>query len=139
MEVAADSWRCDQCHTAFQFSGNPPDARCPDCGSPYLTRFITLRDTVRLSVSEHLRLKGKNPSLPSKRKRRREVRSGQRPEGSGSGKLVDEWRLADADSDEYEERIVDVQSGEVIREVKEPLSRHRGGTEKRKGLKSDDG
>lgn len=89
-----------------------------------------MREEMRVGVSEHVTLKCKAPSLPSKRKLRRELRSGVRLEGSGSGRLVDEHRVADADLDVYEERIVDLGSGKVLRDVSEPLSEHRGGTEK---------
>lgn len=96
-----------------------------------MTRFVTVHDHLKVSFSEYLKLKGKDPSLPSKRKLRREVRSGTRLEGSGSGRIVDEWRAVDADADNYEEKIVDVEPGRIIRDVKEPLSQHRGGSEKR--------
>lgn len=105
-------------------------ARCPSCDSVYLTRFIELHDELRLAISEHVVLKGKDPSLSAKRRLRREVRSGLRPEGNGSGRVVDEHRVVDADLDLYEERIVDAGTGQVIRDVSEPLSKHRGGTQK---------
>ena len=71
-------------------------ARCLRCGSLRLTRFITIQDSIQLSVAEHLTLKCKDPSLPSKRKVRREVRAGRRLEGSGSDRFVHEVRIVDA-------------------------------------------
>ena len=130
MDVIADNWRCDSCEHRFQYDGDPVAARCPSCGSEWLTRFIYVHDEIQLKVSEHVVLKGKDPSLPSKRTLRREVRSGVRPEGSGSGRLVEERRILDADSNEYAEKIVDVKSGVVLRDIAEPLSVHRGGSEK---------
>lgn len=131
MDVVADNWRCHSCEHRFQYEGDAATARCPSCGSEWLTRFIHIHDEVRLKVSEHILLKGKNPALPSRRKLRREVRSGIRSEGSGSGRVVDEYRVSDADADKYEEHIVDVESGVVLRDICEPLSQHRGGSEKR--------
>ena len=89
-----------------------------------------MREEFRMAISEHVTLKGKSPSLPSKRKLRREIRSGRRLEGSGSGRVVDEHRVVDADLDLYEERIVDAVTGKVLRDISEPLSKHRGGTQK---------
>jgi hypothetical protein len=98
-----------------------------------LTRFIDVKDEISLAVAEHIGLVGKDPSLPSKRKRRRELRSGVRPEGNGSGRLVHEYRVAGADNDHYEEKITDIQSGEVLRDIAEPLSVHQNhGSAKKK-------
>lgn len=129
MDGSANQWQCDGCQLRFEYGGDPVLARCPSCDSAYLARFIEVREELRLAISEHVTLKCKDPALPSKRKLRREVRSGRRLEGSGSGRLVDEHRVLDADHDLYEERIVDVESGDVLRDISEPLSRHRGGSE----------
>jgi len=130
MDDSSNQWRCDRCQLGFEYSGDPVLARCPSCDTVFLTRFIQVRDEFAVSLTEHVSLKCKDPSLPSRRKVRREVRSGTRLEGSGSGRLVDEHRLVDHDQDLYEERIIDVKSGKVLRDIREPLSRHRGGSEK---------
>ncbi len=96
MGIKADNWKCNDCQNEFRLSGDPPDGCCPSCDSLYLTRFIHIRDEAKLSVSEYVRLKGKDPSLPSKRKLRREVHMGRRLEGSGSGRLVDESWVTEA-------------------------------------------
>jgi hypothetical protein len=130
MTASANQWRCDGCQHRFENGGDPILARCPACDSDRLTRSITVHEELRTSVSEHVILKCKDPSLPSKRKLRRELRSGRRLEGSGSALLVDEHRLVDANHDVYEERIVDVESGSVLREISDLLSKHRGGSQK---------
>jgi predicted RNA-binding Zn-ribbon protein involved in translation (DUF1610 family) len=130
MDLVADKWQCNSCAEAFEYVGDPVEARCPSCGSEFLTRFIQVHEELRPNVSEHVVLKAKDPALPSKRKLRREVRSGVRPEGSGSGRLVREYRALDSDLDSCQERIVDIESGEVIRDVSGSLSDHRGGSEK---------
>ncbi len=137
MKDSQDCWSCAECHTSFLYEDDPVEARCPSCDSLHLTRFIRVQDHISLATNEYLILKGKDQSLPSKRKLRREVRTGRRPEGSGSGKLVDEFWVMDADLDDYEKRIVDVESGRVLREEKKPLSLHRGGSEKMKKAKKD--
>lgn len=48
------------------------------------------------------------------------------PEKSASGRLVMKERLIDKQSDSYLERITDKETGEVIHECVEPLSKHRG-------------
>ena len=130
MDVSAHQWRCDSCQHHFEHRGDPVAARCPACGSATLTRSIHVHEELKISVSEHVTLKAKDPTLSSERKRRRELRTGRRLEGSGSGRIVEEHRLVDADLDLYKERIVDVESGAVLRDVSEPLSKHRGGSEK---------
>lgn len=132
MKVAANNWRCDLCMYLFQFDDDSVAARCPACGSEGVMRLIDVHDDLLLKVSEHVVLKGKNPLLSSKRKLRREIRSGERLEGSGSGKRVEEFRISDADSDEYKERIIDIESGVVLRDISEPLSDHKGGSERRR-------
>ena len=134
MKDSQNCWSCSECDTSFLHGGDPVGAQCPNCDSPNLTRLIRVRDRISLVIDEYLILKCKDPSLPSRRKVRREVRSGRRPEGSESGRLVSELRVQDADMDHYEERIVDVESGRVLRELKEPLSLHRGGSEKFKQI-----
>lgn len=135
MKDSQNCWSCVKCHTSFLYEGDPVEAQCLSCDSLYLTRFIRVQDRISLATDEYLILQCKDQSLPSKRKLRREVRTGRRPEGSGSGRLVDEFWVMDADLDYYEKRIVDVESGRVLREVKKPLSLHRGGSEKMKKAK----
>jgi len=42
------------------------------------------------------------------------------------GRRVTYDRIIDRDGDLYHERVVDVETGEVVRDVTEPLSDHRG-------------
>jgi hypothetical protein len=122
-----DNWRCKECRMAFKFSGDPSDNRCPSCGSPSLIRFAVAHDHLEMSLLEHIKLKCKDHCF------RRSANSAARL-GPGddlrvrSGRVVDECRVADADLDIYKEKIVDLESGCVIRDVKEPLSGHRGAT-----------
>ncbi len=84
----------------------------------------------------HTTLKAKDDSLPSRRKVRRTVKTGTRLERSGSGREVEELQVADANADLYVERIVDLDTGTVLRDVCEPLSKHHGGTESHRRTRS---
>ncbi len=130
MTVSADRWRCDKCQTEFRYGGPPEDALCIACGAKYLTRFIEVHETISLHLAEHVRLVAKDPTRPSSEKRRLELRKGRRLEGSGSGRLVDEVRIIDRDSDHYKEHITDAETGQILRDIEEALSTHRGGTMK---------
>jgi hypothetical protein len=43
-----------------------------------------------------------------------------------TGRMAKHDRLIDRDNDNYEERVVDLETGEVLHECKEPLSEHQG-------------
>lgn len=131
MTLASDQWSCETCGVRFQHAGDPAPAQCPSCDSTRLRRAIRLTDQIGVRVSERIRLRGKDNRLPSRRKLRLEIRSGPRAEGSGTGRIVDERRVVDHDANVYEERIVDAATGLVIKDVTEPLSSHRSGSQKR--------
>jgi len=132
MSISASSWRCENCQRLFKYAGEPHLATCPSCASVYLTRFVNLEDTATLKIYEHTSILAKDPSLSSANKRRRELRTGTRTERSGSGRMVTEVREIDHDSGRYRERIVDARTGEVLRDIEEPLAQHRGGSEKKR-------
>ena len=131
--VTTNRWRCFGCEAAFVYDGDPVDAKCPKCSGVHLERFIHVEDQLSAHVLEHVGLVVKDPALPSSRKRRREVRSGRRLEGSGSGRTVGEKWVLDRDLNLYQERIIDVESGAILRDVDEPLDQHRGGLGSKRG------
>jgi hypothetical protein len=73
---------------------------------------------MHVALAEHVGLVTKDPSLPSKRKRRRELWGGTRPERNGSGRFVHEYRLSDPDNDHYEGKITDIKSGELTKKFR---------------------
>src|SRR6185295_5885069 len=107
-------------------------ATCPNCGSSQLHRFIFVTERFALSIdAEYMDLVGKDPSRSWKNgKIRRELYAGRRPEGSGSGRIVDEYSLFDHNADRRVHRIVDVETGKVLHDVDHKLSDHPDGTEK---------
>jgi hypothetical protein len=72
---------------------------------------------------EFLDLKCKEDSYPSRKKLRRHVQDGTKK--GGDGRLVNKLRIIDVDEDDYEEIVVDYETGEIIKKCKEPLSEHR--------------
>jgi predicted RNA-binding Zn-ribbon protein involved in translation (DUF1610 family) len=129
-----DEWQCNACATPFR-AELAADVRCPRCGDQRVTRFVQARDVVSITLDDYVVLKGKDPSLPSRRRERRELKTGVRPEGSGSGRRVHERRELDRNAGTYTERIVDVETGQVIVDKKEALPQHRGGSEKRRAAR----
>jgi hypothetical protein len=51
---------------------------------------------------------------------------------ASTGALVHITRIVNRANDQYMERVVDVKTGEVLRDVMEPLSAHRGRGDARK-------
>jgi hypothetical protein len=91
---------------------------------------MTLMDNIRIFDSLHTRLK--RPCLPSNKKLRWELFTGYEF-CHDRQKMVRKVRMFDRDKDEYVERVTDIETGEIIRECVEPLSKHIGhGTEKKK-------
>jgi DNA-directed RNA polymerase subunit RPC12/RpoP len=122
-------WQCEACGMSFE-PQTDADVQCSKCGDRRVKKLVYAHDELILSCDEHVDLKSKDPSLPSHRKLRRHLTSGIRPEGSGSGRIVEERRELDHDADTYTERVVDVEISQVIVDKKERLSEHRGGSEK---------
>ncbi|WP_147310660.1 hypothetical protein [Cupriavidus taiwanensis] len=86
------------------------------------------------SVTAHdfLDLKHKDPSRRSKDKLRTHIIAG-REIAKSTDRWMDKVRIIDKNNDYYREHVTDRESGEVFRDVEEPLSRHFGrGTAKPK-------
>ena len=101
----------------------PDQARipCPNCGATSRYYFEPLADGL-LAYDGH-RVKLKRPSLPSAKKLRADTYSGVEPSHK-YGKLVRVHRTIDKDIDRYIEKVIDMQTGEILHECDEPLSEH---------------
>jgi hypothetical protein len=103
---------------------DPPDGPrrpCPTCGSTARRHAITVTANVQTHASvglKHRRPGVKRPLLETVSQLRSLFRL------TGRIHLID--RTIDRVRDRYRERIVDAETGEIIREVDEPLSRHQG-------------
>ena len=135
-----DAVLCGECGLLLEEAGStaPSDRTpCPDCGS--LKRKFEVHIEARASAEVGLGLKQKRPGL-----KRPVVEEVKRPETfrkTGARHRVE--RVIDrSDSDpekwRYREKIIDVATGEVVREVDEPLKDHTGrGSAKGKSSSGD--
>lgn len=124
---------CGECGSPLDEPSEGPATRrvsCPHCGST-TRKFVQVVDG-SISFHEQVRLvkRDQEPGRPAE-----ELTQGD-DLNRDSGKWYDLTRHIDRRNNRYKERIVDPETGDVIREVDEPLSDHRGrGNAKRK----DDG
>ena len=98
-----------------------PRSPCPRCGSTSRSYTESLIDCI--AVHDSLRAKVKRPSLPSDKKLRADTYSGVE-HSHKHGKLVRVQRTIDKDNDRYIEKVIDIQTGEILHECDEPLSTH---------------
>lgn len=101
----------------------PPREPCPRCDS-------TVRRCIEdfhegLAACDSLRLQSKKPSLPSRKKLRFDGYSGVEHSRKHE-KLVRVERTIDKDNDLYTEKVVDLNTREILHECVEPLSKHQG-------------
>ena len=99
---------------------------CGNCGSTASHVTVTIEDTIALHDS--LEWEGNDSNLPSRKKQKKTRVEGK----TGSEwsahlqKMVHKERLIDRKSDRYQELVKDLETGEVIHEIDEPLSEHTG-------------
>ncbi len=131
------AWLCERCDLRTETDGESEiKPACPVCQGPlFRIREIYVSDLISSKdITEFTDVKGKNDNYPSKRKLRRHIQSGMRK--GADGRVVNVRRVINVDADEYVEKIIDLETGKIIHDCKEPLRDHRGrGSAKRK--KSD--
>jgi hypothetical protein len=116
---------CGNCGLALQDAEEGPEGPrtpCPSCGS--LARHVMLGFAEQVMVRDQLKGKVINSSFSSKKRIRREFQTGSEPRVS-RGDHVYKERDIDRDRNRYRELIRDETSGEILRDVDEPLTRHR--------------
>jgi len=94
---------------------------CPKCGSTKRSHSADVSEGIGLHNG--LRLKALKPELPSAKKLRFDTYVGVE-KSHKHGRLVRVERTIDKDNDRYIERVVDLQTGELLHECDEPLSQH---------------
>ena len=123
---------CANCEAAL-LDDLPGLARvpCPHCGSTSRSYLESLSDGI--VAHDGYRAKVKRPSLPSAKKLRADTYSGVE-HSHKLGKLVRVHRTIDKDNDRYIEKVIDMQTCEILHECDEPLSKHiNHGTAKHRG------
>jgi hypothetical protein len=111
-----------QCNQCWQYLDESPDEErkpCPLCGG--LGRNIAVEVTDLVTVRDQRRMKAKHAG--DKRPFLESVSGSELHRDTGEWRDVQ--RVVDREGDHYSERITDV-AGNVVREVDEPLSDHRG-------------
>lgn len=118
--------RCMDCHAVLdEEADGSPCPPCPHCGCTKRHIAITTEDTARIVVREDVRLDNKDPSRLSKDKLRRQLRTGDSLHHN-SGKWMQREQEVNKDTNRYRKRVVNPETGEVLRDVDEPLTEHRG-------------
>lgn len=100
-----------------------PGDPCPNCGS--LARTFATGIAESITAHDLLDIKHRDPERPSKDKLRTHVITGQEI-SKASGRWMDKVRVIDKNNDYYRERVADAETGEVLRDVEEPLKAHFG-------------
>lgn len=99
---------------------------CEKCGSVERNIIVTAHEKLEIETYDLIKLKrwSNDSSIPSKKRLRKETISGYEKRVS-QGDWVKKIRVIDRDNDLYIEKIVVKKTGEVIRDVCEPLKQHQ--------------
>lgn len=116
---------CNGCQNELPLDSSGNAITPCKCGAISHTVGIQISDTVNLSVKDSISLKAKDKNYPGKRKIRRELVQGYEVRRDGKG-AVQKIRDINRDADTYKEYVEDDETGEVLRDVEEPLSKHIG-------------
>jgi DNA-directed RNA polymerase subunit RPC12/RpoP len=98
---------------------------CPKCGSPNKTISIDIVEKAAFDIKESLAGKMKDKNYNSKKNPRYEFYEGDDKRKS-DGKWMQKSRIIDKYKNEYFEKVVDPETGEVIHQCEESLSEHFG-------------
>jgi hypothetical protein len=124
------SVKCGECEAVLAEVPNGAHEPCPRCGSKKRTHFVGVSESIE--VHERLSGKVKDVQKAGKNKTRAEFVT-----GDDLHRASRRWnkldREIDRENDRYREKIVDPQTGAVIRSVDEPLSEHQGHGSAKKG------
>lgn len=119
-----ETWNCTECgEPCIPIRAGQENLPCTHCGSLAKTINLQFADEVGLVATDWLDAKTTNVKMSGKRKVRRHLQTGSQWSVSRE-KFVDKVRDIDRDADTYFERVVDSDTGEVLRHCDEPLSEH---------------
>lgn len=131
----SETWKCGDCgEPCIPIRVGEEKAPCRRCGSFAKHIHLVFVDEANLTVTDFLDVQSKNVNVTGKRKIRRHLQTGSQWSVSRE-KFVDKVRDIDRDADTYYERVIDPETGEVLRHCEEPLSEHfgRGSAKPRSG------
>jgi hypothetical protein len=115
---------CAMCKYDFPdpvaFSAEPAGTPCPQCGASAPVFVVSESD--RAAFHDFAEAKGKRPD---RKKPYVETQAGEQMAGS-TGRWMEKFRRIDRDGDQYDEVVVDQETGEIVHERHEPLSEHWG-------------
>jgi len=123
-------YRCQSCNIDFSIEPKPTEGIvCPQCGTKKVNPVEYHEDTI--NILELSKYKITDPKQPSNKKTRVEKIEGDKF-SYGRQKYVKLTRIIQRDKNRYYEKVQDPDTGEIIREVDEPLSEHinRGSAKK---------
>ena len=98
---------------------------CPVCGSYHKRLFISVHSEIGIK-SEITGMQGKKPGHPGKHKVRWKWTDKDTVQRGDGRTPIHFYQLIDRDNNLYEETVVNLETGEVIRDCREPLSDHIG-------------
>lgn len=118
---------CSKCGLSLPSEHVSPnsDSTCPECGAVQRLIHLEIEDHVGVEIHDGLRGKLKDPNLPSKKNPRVDFFAGDDLRKS-DGKWMQKKRVLDRDNDRYIEVVVDPETGKIVHEKDEPLSKHVG-------------
>jgi hypothetical protein len=117
-EVAVEE-RCGGCNRELpSWTGIGNGVPCPKCGATTRKTCVSISDTVELHDDTAFKLKSKGVKKPIV-----EGKSGD-DLTIKTGRWAARTRLIDREQNRYIERIVDKNTGDVLRDVDEPLTDH---------------
>ena len=109
---------CRGCGHSFNDPPSLNPSYCPQCGSDELNINLRIFENIGLSIKDRLDGKVIDPSLPSKKKVRKEFMVGADKRIS-DGEWMDKERVIDRDNDLYKEKVVNPKTGEIVHHCEE--------------------
>lgn len=120
----SETWNCTECgEPCTPVRAGEENLPCTRCGSLAKTINLQFSDEIGVTVTDWFDIKATNTKMSGKRKMRRHLQTGSQWSVSRE-KMVEKVRDIDRDADTYYERVVDPDTGEVLRHCEEPLSEH---------------
>lgn len=116
---------CRSCGHRFDALPSLDPSRCPQCRSVELNIHLGISENIGILIKDRLDGKVVDPSLPKKKRVRKEFMVGADKRRS-DGEWMDKERVIDRDNDYYKEKVVDPNTGELIHHCEEKLTDHWG-------------